>query len=248
MEYLLCTTPRVGSNLLCSLLKLTERAGDPGEYFCTGEMALRKPHLGDVRFHQGVPVDFQAYYDRCREVFTSESGHFGAKAHATQLRWGLEAGFQFERNMPTRFIHVSRADVTGQALSFARATQTGAWLSATPERTNPRFDADLIRSSFKEIVGDNEGWERLFEGYGIEPYRLSYEQLVADIPGELRGVLDYLEVDQAGLDLDHIARCATGYFKKQRDTTSEEWRRLWNDEVRKNAVARELPLSLLRSA
>lgn len=239
MEYFLCSTPRVGSNLLCSLLQLTERAGHPGEFFCPGEMALRRPKLGDVRFHEGVPVDFQAYYDRCREVYTSESGHFGAKAHAAQLRWALERGFQFERNMPTRFVHMTRADVVGQAISHSRAQQTGAWISAHTEKKEPEFNADDVRSSLEQIVSGNDGWERLFKAYGIEPYRVSYEQLTANMLDEYKGILDYLEVDQDGLDLERFVDGTKGYFKQQRDEVTEHWRKMWTEEVRQNAASRE---------
>ena len=205
MEYLLCSTPRVGSNLLCSLLEQTERAGRPAEYFWPNQEARYFEHLGDIPFH-------------------------------------------FESNMPTRYIHISRADVTGQALSYARALQTGAWLSAKAERNEPRFDSELIKSSVKAIVNGNEGWERLFEAYGIEPYRLTYERLMEDMPGELRGVLDYLEIAQTGLDLEHIAESSKGYFKKQRDATTEAWRRQWNEEIRRNAAAREQPSAALSGA
>ncbi len=239
MEYILCTTPRVGSNLLCAMLSRTRTAGYPGEYFATDEMARRMHDLDGVRFEHGVPVDFQEYYDRCRKMYTTESGHFGFKAHSNQLGWALEKGFQFEPNMPTRFVHLTRADVTGQAISYARALQTGSWHAQEAAKAAPVFDANAIRDGLELIRRGNEGWERLFHAYGIQPYRLSYEQFSADLAGEFGGVLDYLEVDRSSIDLRAIEEHCTAAFKKQRDTTTDEWRRLWAKEVRKNAAVRE---------
>lgn len=237
MDYLICSSPRVGSNLLSSFLTHTGVCGTPREYLCPHEIATHGPDLCGISDVEAVPHGYARYYAAAREAFTSD-GRFGVKSHLHQLRWALERGFDFEGNMPERFIHLTRADVVGQAISFARAAQTGAWLSAKDERAEPRFDAALIQKALRTIAGENEGWERIFVGYGVEPYRLSYEALTADFEGEIAGVLRFLDVDVDAIDLGAVVATATSYFKKQRDDTSARWRAQWNEQVRAWAAER----------
>ncbi|MEM9381504.1 MAG: Stf0 family sulfotransferase [Planctomycetota bacterium] len=236
MDYLICSSPRVGSNLLSSLLRRTGRCGTPREYLCPAEIAEHGPAAAGIGSTDGDPARFQRYYDGIREAFRDD-GRFGLKAHLHQLRSALEGGFDFDRNLPDRFVLLSRADLVGQAISFARALQTGAWISAKEEGREPRYDAAMIQSAMKEILAEREGWERLFRGYGIEPYRLSYEALVEDMEGELAGVLEYLDVDPNTVDLARAVEHSVGYFRRQRDGTSAAWRRRWTRDLRDHAVA-----------
>ncbi|MEM1448356.1 MAG: Stf0 family sulfotransferase [Planctomycetota bacterium] len=236
MDYLICSSPRVGSNLLSALLRRTDQCGTPREYLCPAEIAEHGPAAAGIASIDCDPARYQRYYDGIRRTF-SKGGRFGLKAHMHQLKAALEQGFDFDRNVPDRFILLTRADVVGQAISFARALQTGAWTAAKEEQRTPRYDAAMIQSAMREILGEGEGWERLFRGYGIEPYRLSYEALVADMEGELAGVLDYLDVDPASVDLGAVVERSTGYHRRQRDGVSAEWRRRWNRDLRDHAVA-----------
>lgn len=240
MDYLICTTPRSGSNLLCSFLMNTKEAGEPREYLCPYQIAEHGPKTSSgLSTIEGHPSRFQRYYDGVRAAYTS-GGRFGNKVHLHQLLWAVERGFDLPANMPERFVHLTRADVLGQAISFVRASQTGAWLSAKPEQREPSFDADAITKAIRFMRQQDEKWEQIFEQAGIEPYRMAYETLVADMEGELAGLFHFLGIERDAAEVAQIVQSSTNVHRKQRDNVSQEWRDRYREIVRERADARAL--------
>ena len=137
VSYLVCATPRSGSNLLCGLLKRTGVAGRPEEYFGRGHepcWAGRWGASGRVEYVHGA----------IREG-TGANGVFGAKVlwpHMPNLLAKLEAvhGREdvaeralLERTFPgLRFVWIRREDVVAQAVSYAKAMQTDQWTALDP--------------------------------------------------------------------------------------------------------------------
>lgn len=234
MFYLLSATPRVGSNLLQSLLRRTGVGGDAKEFFCRGEIAsLGAKHCGFTSLAEGVER-FDHYLAAMRAEYTI-GGCFGIKAHFAQFRWALEHGFDLARHFPERFLYLTRGDLVAQAISQVRAMQTGAWTSQKEERAAPSFDPERIATTLRELVLDNQGWETLFQTIHVEPCRLSYEQVVADPPGELARTLRFLDVDPGSVDLEQAVRGATSHFRMQRDELSADWRARYDEYLRTRA-------------
>lgn len=241
MDYLIAATPRVGSNLFCSLLMGTKRLGEPREYLCPTE-------FGD--FHARIERDpraFSEYFEHCRES-TSTGGVFGYKAHLAQLEAAVRMGFDVGRHFPDRVVYMTRSDVTAQALSHVRALQTGAWISKKAERAEPRFDAELIHAAVRLVVDENQAWEAFFRRNEIEPLRIGYEALCADFTGTLRGVLGFLDVDPDAVDVERVVASTQAYFSKQRDGLSAEWRERYGAWLRDRAEARRSPGFLANAA
>lgn len=231
--YLICSTPRVGSNLLCSLLNATRVVGHPREYLCPLQVKEHGPALiGSDTVTSAA--DLHRFLDAAAAAYGAH-GRFGIKAHYHQLQGALQAGLDFEGRFPDRFVLVNRADLLGQALSFVRAAQTGAWISTKPELRQHTFQPELIRSTIQRLAAENYAWEVLFKKHDVEPYRLSYEQLCADFPGELTKLLTFLEVDLATVDIPRAVAAATSHFKPQRDGVTAEWRARYQDWVRQRA-------------
>lgn len=228
MDYFIAATPRVGSNLLCSFLGGTRKIGFPREYLCQTELGDYAPLI------QQNPREFNSYYEDCRQQHTL-NGVFGVKAHYAQLQWAAQHGFDLQRFFPERFIYISRADRVGQAISHVRALQTGAWISKKVEQTEPRFEPERIHGALRRIVDENHAWEAFFRHHDVEPFRLGYETLCADFEGEVRRVLRFLDVDPNTVDLGKIVEGTLGYFDKQRDETSEQWRDRYADWLRVRA-------------
>lgn len=237
MDYFICSTPRSGSNLLCSLLMQTGVAGEPREYLCPFQIAEHGPATSGLATVEGHPGRFQRYFDGVRGRYAS-GGRFGYKAHFHQLAWAIQHGFDLVGNLPQRFVHLTRADVLGQAISFVRAAQTGAWISDKPERREPVFDPEGIREAIRVMNTQNQAWEQLFDAQGIEPYRMSYETLVADFEGELGALLEFLEVPAGAVDVAAAVAASTRAHRKQRDGVSAEWRRRYRELVRQRAEER----------
>jgi trehalose 2-sulfotransferase len=220
-SYLICGTPRSGTGLLAGLLKSTEIAGRPEEYFWRGdEPAWRE--------RWGVSTD-AAYVERAIETGTTENGVFGAK-----LMWGyvddvlaklrsireaesdrglLEAFFP---NL--RFLWIRREDVVAQAVSWSKAIRTGVFYAEHHgrPRAEPVFDFEEIRALAAEVDAHNETWRRWFAREGIEPFAITYEELEAAKVETTRRVLAFL-----GLPTDDVS--IREQTSRQRDAVNAEW-------------------------
>ena len=232
-HYLICSTARVGSNLLCSLLNGTRVVGHPQEFFCPFTVADLGPKLCGLDSVTNTD-ELHRFIDAAAATYSSQ-GRFGIKAHYLQLQAALQAGYDLEGRFPDRFVHVTRADVLGQAMSYVRASQTGAWTAQREERCEHRFQPELIRATIQRLNAENHAWEVLFQRYDVEPYRLSYERLCADFEGELARLLAHLDVDPTTVDVAGAVTRATKHFKTQRDAVSAEWRERYLEWVKRRA-------------
>lgn len=219
--YMICTAPRSGSTLLCRMLAATGVAGRPESYFfgtslegwledldiepdgLAGEIEIVSAALDAARREGRAGTDllglrmqghsFGFFLDKLASV---HPGHESARER-------IEAAFG-----STLFIHLSRGDKVGQAVSYLRAQETGLWHAAPDgteiERNEPRrkpgYDRDAIRTTIAEMTGQDRAWDAWFADQGIEPLRLTYEDLSADPSSVLHTVLGALGVGQTGID------------------------------------------------
>lgn len=202
--YLICATPRTGSTLLCGLLRSTGVAGVPESYFREQDRdrwadRWRLPRGGDGSFSEAAFVQAAV-----REGSTG-NGVFGAR-----VMWGsmeplvarladTAAGHRSDLELlsdafgSVRFVHLRREDQVGQAVSWARAEQSGYWHPGDAEpAAGPRFDADLVDRLVRTIDEHDARWRAWFAATGVVPHQVTYEQLVADPAGVTEAVLDHL--------------------------------------------------------
>lgn len=172
-SYILCTSPRSGSTLLCRLLAATGVAGRPASLF-------HEPSLDDWRERFGLSGEKErGERDMLAQIFTSAlergrggTGLFGLRLQRHSFAFfseklavlhpdrpddaaRLEAAFG-----PTLFIHLTRLDKIGQAVSYVKAQQSGLWHRASDgtelERLSPPrepvYDAALLRSTHDTMV------------------------------------------------------------------------------------------------
>jgi LPS sulfotransferase NodH len=124
-----------------------------------------------------------------------------------------------------RFVYLRRDDVVAQAVSWLRAEQTSTWyiggngeISGTREPGRaPGFDPDRIGRLIETIDEHNAAWEEWFASFGIQPHRLSYEELDADMAGVTHRILDFL-----GVDLPD-GRTVVPRHKRQADELNAQW-------------------------
>jgi len=96
-----------------------------------------------------------------------------------------------------RFVHLRRIDTLKQAVSFVIAEQTSAWRSfIAPERalTDDDYDASRIAKRMETMSRTNGILEETLTLFGIEPLRITYEELAADPPGVSATVAAYLDL------------------------------------------------------
>ena len=225
-SYLLLSTPRSGSNLLCRGLEGTNLAGTPREYFNPSNKFWS---------HQGEGADPAAYIDRLLAERFTPNGVFGAKVswrHMLHLERVCRAQPRYAQTpMPDilaelfpnlRYLRITRRDKLRQAISFWKAYQTGVWgIGAAKDRSPtgpPEFDYDGITKIFQMLVRHEAGIDKFCTLGGVAPFTVVYETLVDTYEATVRAVLEHLGValpENLVIDGPRTAR--------QADTETETW-------------------------
>jgi len=214
--YAICTQPRSGSNLLCQFLSSTDQLGYPLEYFNgPGRRALGLPDFPDAPELQIKAV---------LRLGATPNGVYAVKLFASQFA-AFSRGLQWMDLLPNlHFVYLTRDDLLGQAISWARALQTEQYRSTQPAKRLAVYDTDLIRFQLTAIVRERAQWETFFARTGIEPLRIVYERFLenpssyVDLVATLVGV-ENPAVDQRKVDL-----------AIQRDAVTEEWKQRFRAE------------------
>ena len=218
-SYLILSTPRSGSNLLCRGLESTNLAGKPREYF--------NP---DNTFwcEHGEGADPAEYVDRLLTDRASPNGVFGAKVswrhfrHFERVCRGVPrytqtpmADILAELFPELRYLRITRRDKLRQAISFWKAYQTGVWGVGAAKLTEPgrapAFDYDGITKVFQMLVTHEAGIDEFAARSGIAPFTVVYETFVDSYEETLRAVLDSLGIEvpaELVLDAPRMSRQA----------------------------------------
>ncbi|MEP5151976.1 Stf0 family sulfotransferase [Planktotalea sp.] len=213
--YIICTSPRSGSTLLCRMLAQLKTAGSP-----------------DSHFHEPSLEKWLAYHGLNGNDFDNQRAALTAVFHAAQLKgrgdsdiFGLrlqrdsfdffvqQLELLFPQSMGdkdrieaafgrTLFVHLSRANKLNQAISVVTAMQSGLWHMASDgteiERSAPArepiYNAKAITAELEGFIAADKAWETWFEDQSIEPLKIPYEALSQDPYGQLQRVADALGV------------------------------------------------------
>jgi trehalose 2-sulfotransferase len=236
-SYIICSTPRSGSTLLCSLLE-SAGCGRPNSYF-------RRQSIPDFARDFGVPSDGDLHSHAFRRSYLEAvmaAGKAGTDIFGLRVMFEtldelsvlLDELFPGLETTPARFekafgrllyVYLSREDKVAQAISLLKARQTGLWHIASDgselERTAPyqppTYDPAKIRTLVNELTHQDGGWREWFVMHKIEPVRLTYDSLSREPQGGLRTVLSGLGMDTslASTIMPHTAKLA--------DEQSENW-------------------------
>ena len=220
--YVVASTPRTGSTLLCRLLWDLDCVGAPKEYLNPMQMrdwevrmgdsaawrffcaCLRGPAVGLLGQREWRPEEFRRYVERIRQRRTSAGGFFGIKIHRHHFEKFFVAGkISLEETLaPRQWIFLRRVDRVAQAVSWSRALQSGRWAAHQKFAFPVVYRRRQIGRLIEQIEAQEAAWERYFQTREIEPLRLRYEDLVEDRAKVLRSVLEYLGVaNAAGITL-----------------------------------------------
>ena len=228
VSYIIASTMRTGSYLLCEGLEWTGRAGHPREIFCPER---REMYAGEWKLPEGVAFD--DFLRTAIEKGTTENGVFGMKMHRHHVEpLARECGFEGEPAQILRklfpgakYVHLRRRDRRGQAISWYRAKITNEWWrirgvdDPTLTGKTPEFHAPEIRRKEIELQRQQEAWDLFFEDTSIESIAMDYETLAANYRVEVARVLAFIGED---------AKLAEGLPEPrlvvQADATTEEWR------------------------
>ena len=202
-SYFVCGTPRCGSWFLCGLLAGTAVAGRPHEWFWQDTRASLMRAWG--------VAGFDAYVELVLAAGTTPNGVFGAK-----VMWGhLPELSPFPQ---PRFVWLRRRDRLAQAVSFAKAIQTGHWHGWDPApKAEPVFNAGAIEALIHEVDEHECCWADWFGARSVEALELSFEDLLSDPEAQTLRVLDFL-----GLRLPEGA-AIHALTRSQNDGLNADW-------------------------
>jgi LPS sulfotransferase NodH len=227
VTYIIASTMRTGSYLLCEGLEATGRAGHPREIFCPERRGM---YAGDWQLPDGVTFD--NFFRTALEKGTTENGVFGTKIHrhhleplARECKFSGEPGQLLRNFFPgAKYIHLRRRDRRAQAISWYRAKITNEWWRIRevkqPDLTGKvaEFHAPEIRRREFELERQQQAWDAFFADASIESMAMDYETLAANYRAEVARTLAFIGEDpQLAEDLPEPRLVV------QADATTAEW-------------------------
>jgi trehalose 2-sulfotransferase len=211
VRYVLCTTPRSGSHFLGHLLQRSGSFGYPLEYF----NPLNLPEWQKRAAAEGASevVEF------LESKRTSPNGCFGIKLHYSHLTRAVEVIGLRPLIDRWRFVLLRRRDVLGQAISWARASQTRAWISGMPELAPASYDRAAVAYRLTLVLEHTAGWQRFLAENGVLPLELTYEDVMANPADAVARIADLLRIDLPDPPVAGELRT-----KVQRSHANDDWR------------------------
>jgi LPS sulfotransferase NodH len=213
-SYCVASSYRCGSSYLCWRLWQTGLLGAPME-------VLNPMGVMRVLTNRLKTSSRGDYIAKLLARRTSRNGVFGMKAHFHHFEAFLkEYPGLLEVLSPITFIYISRQDRIAQAVSMARALQTGQWTSRMEAGPGARlqYDYATIANCLNDIARQDLDWRGWFRARGITPYQVTYDDLTADAEGVVRDIVGLL-----GVQNDESATVDIPRVDKQGDETNEEW-------------------------
>lgn len=236
--YIICTSPRSGSTLLCRMLRQTGCAGHPGSHFHDPSLDAWMAAYG-LRRKDGETESallgrvFEAAIAKGRgstNVFglrlqRQSFQYFSEKLRVLCPGMASDADRIAQAFRETAFIHLRREDKVAQAVSYVKAQQSGLWHRSADgtelERLSPpgvlAYDGDTLKRQVDLFAANDIAWNDWFEREQIDPLRLTYEDLSADPLACVQRVLDLLGIDR------HAARGVEPDTAILSDPVSRDW-------------------------
>jgi LPS sulfotransferase NodH len=205
VSILICSTPRSGSMLLSDLFRQTQLLGVPMEYL-NEDYVRQWSSRSDYAEKEESIGNYLSDVVRHR---TTPNGVFGLKLHYFQMVQAWQQGkfsiVDYFGREKTLWVHLSRRDLTAQAVSLFRAMQTNHWLSTDSEdqsqiseashavisdRPGNHYSYPDIFALHQFLEREARGWSNFFRARDIEPIKIAYEDLASNRASEIvEGVL-----------------------------------------------------------
>jgi len=188
------------------------------------------------------PPDFEKLVEGARHKGTTENGVLGTKIMWAYFRDFVRLARRTSASdirpcevpafvLPNlrRFLWMHRRDTTRQAVSLWKALQTQQWRRDSDEDIGGRglrFSFAAVDHLKMRVDEHNAAWQDFFEGCGVEPMEVVYEELVEDYPGTVLWLLDGI-----GISTPQNFFVAEPKMRRQADELSEEWVRLYDERA-----------------
>jgi len=237
--YVIWATPRCGGTLLSRILTATNIAGRPEEYFF-------RP-LEEYYSRLWCCGTFEDYLRAALSQATTPNGVVGLKFDAGDYLSHFDARLRTlsefcNSKEPTitilrsllghlKFIWLMRRNKVRQCVSWLKAAQTGEWMRDVISNGNynikPRYDYGAIERLVNECVMREAAYQEIFDEVEIHPLTIVYEDMIEDIEGTVRRIIQYLELEM----VLPIAKAEDIGMVRQADATNEEWVQRYREEL-----------------
>lgn len=227
LRYIVASTPRTGSNLLCECLEATGVAGRPVEAFA--------PDFKWIWYRRWSLPENASFGDYLRAAIRHGTVNdvFGLK-----IQWMHVRGLARDAQLPDdsvldslfacdMFINIVRRDRRAQAISWYRAIESNEWyrIRGTDQPTGnglkPVFNPTAIRALEQHLEWQQCAWARYFKKRRIEPFVIEYESLAGDYQTQVARALAFLGLNpQAGFTIPPPR------LIRQADDLSVVWQRI----------------------
>jgi trehalose 2-sulfotransferase len=244
-SYLICASPRTGSNLLATALRELGTAGRPFEYFNSGVMS--DPYMLDVLSSSTANADALGWLDRILLAGTTSNGVFGATVHWWNVEQilvaiGKKQGRIVSAPRQARdrlrsffpgllFIWLRRENKVAQAISHYLAIQTGVWYEPSADPVpDPRpgrdvpFDFAAIQTQVDAATYEEDEWRQFLAGALDTTLEITYEELAADFAGTMTRVLAFLGAPP-------VVNIPKPAYRRLQDARSLEWEQRYRELV-----------------
>jgi len=243
-SFFICGTARSGTTLLADLLKQTELAGDPREYF---------NHRGGRVWFGWDFSNYAEFVPRVIQETSTANGVFGCKMMAATLE-------NFEKRMRTvpgneskslrnimdetfnnpHYIYLFRRDRLRQAISHEKMAQSGVAhqigdkTMGTGSRRTAHYKYYRINRTLAELAYRESLLQEFFVECAIHPLILIYEEYIENQEETIRQVMNYI-----GIDLPESYQFTPSSMRKMSDQTSDTWIKQYKQD-RQNRWLRKL--------
>jgi LPS sulfotransferase NodH len=209
-------------------------AGRPESYFREADQHAWAERFGLPAADDGS-IDYGAFTAGVLRAGTTANGVFAARimwGTMNPLIDGLAPAGRRRRDLdvlvdafgPLQLVHLRRKDVVGQAVSWARAEQTGFWQHGDAALSGePRLDLGQIDLLVNTIREHDAAWRSWFTAQDAVPLVVMYEDLVADPHHAVHRILR-----SAGVPLPSGWRPSSPH-RRQADQVSADWAQRYRD-------------------
>lgn len=194
-SYVICTTARSGSNLVCDYLAKTGRLGRPTEFF--NPDIVRTGTFGQ-RFSFADHVAVSDYLDWLKSAHSTPNGVFGVKMlfedyeHLGQfpaVRALLET---------STLVRLTRRRKTAQAVSYLMAVETGQWIASDVARKpidQVEFDFSKINQHLDRLCMQDARWDAALDSRGLSALHWHFEDFLLAPHDHLNSLAASMDVD-----------------------------------------------------
>lgn len=265
VSYLVCATQRSGSTLLCELLKGTEVAGVPDEffeglratglprqprqYFETPEVAAIAERLAPT--NPGTPEsvgDFEGWFQYVLQRGSTPNGVFGSKmmwnyfddfrARILELPGLEDERFDdaLSKVFPNlRIIFVRRRDKVAQAVSLWKAIQTQHWRGGMENELGQVPSAEYDYAAIHHLVEELHRWDARWEDWFHATGREPIRVIYEEFAGSRAATVGRV-LDELGIDPPE-PEGKGGPMRRQADGLSQDWVSRYRDEAAGTVLA-----------